>query len=330
MKKILVLILPILILCGCSENSKGEKNISTYFPFYQNKLYVYTCTNSNYEDEKMYTMYTEDNKMQRKIDMGTVSMAEVYQNINGELKFTNVAVDMFHLENMLDASFNESFTELKEPFEVGNSWNFSDSSEVKRQITDMKAKVETEYATFDNAMEVTTKWDNDNMTVKDYYVPNIGFVKSVSQDSSGPIIIQLSKIIDNASYDMEQKIYFLDMNNEKLLTKPFNLKISTNEDVNEKILSAMKENNLVTNSAKINKFEVDRSDIQKQIINIDFNSGFVDLTKLGANGEALTLQAIINTFGHIYGVDKIKLTVDGKNYESGHILMESGDYFNVE
>ena len=38
MKKFLCLILPLIILCGCQKTSKIQKNISTYFPFYQNKI----------------------------------------------------------------------------------------------------------------------------------------------------------------------------------------------------------------------------------------------------------------------------------------------------
>ncbi len=329
MKKLLALVLPMIILCGCGKISKQQKDISTYFPFYANKIYIYTASNSNFKDEKIYTMYETDNKMQSQIDMGTVSMTKIFQNVNGELKSKNVTADSCHLENVLDTNLNDFYTELKEPFEVGNSWNFSDSLSAKRQITNMNAKIETEYANFDNAMEITTTWNNENMTTKDYYVPSIGFVKSISQTSADPIILQLSKIIDNAAYETKQKIYLPDENNEKLLAKPLDLKLFTNDDVNEKILSAMKENNLVTSAAKINKFELDRSD-QDLIINIDFNSNFIDLTKLGASSETLTLQAIVNTFGHIYGANKIKLTVDGKNYESGHILMEDGDWFDVK
>ena len=329
MKKILALILPVIILCGCGKISKQQKDISTYFPYYENKINVYTYNNSNYKDEKIYTMYETDNKMQSKIDMGSVSMIKIFQNVNGELKSKNVTVDNCHLENMLDTNFDDAYTEIKEPLEVGTSWNLPEVSGAKKQITNMNAKIETEYANFDNAMEITTTWDNENMTTKDYYVPGIGLVKSISQTSADPIILQLSKIIDNTAYESHQKIYLVDENNEKLVTKTFDLKLFTNDDVNEKILSAMKENNLVTSAAKINKFEVDRSN-QDSIINIDFNSNFIDLTKLGASSETLTLQAIVNTFGHIYGVDKIKLTVDGKNYESGHILMEDGDLFDVK
>lgn len=329
MKKFLCLILPLIILCGCQKTSKIQKNISTYFPFYQNKIYVYTGSGSNFTDQKIFTMYTDENKMQRRLDMGTMVMMQVFENINGQLKYSNVAVDMFHLENMLNASNTDTFIELQEPFEVGNSWNFSDTTDLKKQITDMDAKVETPYASFDNAMEVTTKF-SDDMTTKDYYVPDVGFVKSVSESSDGPIVIQLSQIINDTPLELENTIYKVDENAQDLSTDSFNLKFYTNDNLSENILEVMKENGLVSNETTINKFEINRDDLQNQIISVDFNSGFIDLTKLGSQGESLTLQAITNTLGHIFGVDKIKLTVDGKNYESGHISMEDGEYFDVK
>lgn len=329
MKKLLCMLLPLVILFGCSKNDKAQRNISVYFPFYQNRMYVYTGSGSKFANQKVYTMYVNENKMQRRIDMGTMIMTEIFQNINGELKYSNVAVDAFHLENMLDTNLTDSFVELKEPLEVGNSWSFSDTSDYKKEITDMAAKIETPYATFDNAMEITAKF-SDNTITKQYYVPDVGFIKSISYTDDGPIIIQLSQIIDDSLIEMDKTIYIVDENAEKLFAKPFTIQLKTNDDVTQKILVEMKKNNLVEQDAKINKFEIERSDLQNQIMKVDFNNGFVDLTKFGAQSEFLTLQAIVNTLGNSYGVDKVRLTVDGKNYESGHISMGDEEYFDVE
>ena len=49
----------------------------------------------------------------------------------------------------------------------------------------------------------------------------------------------------------------------------------------------------------------------------------------GAGYELLILQSITNTLGDYYGVKEVNITIDGKLYESGHILMKKGETFKV-
>jgi hypothetical protein len=49
----------------------------------------------------------------------------------------------------------------------------------------------------------------------------------------------------------------------------------------------------------------------------------------GAGYELLILQSITNTLGNYYGAQKVYITMEGKPYESGHILMKKGETFKV-
>ena len=42
------------------------------------------------------------------------------------------------------------------------------------------------------------------------------------------------------------------------------------------------------------------------------------------------LDAVAQTFIENFDVDQIQLTVDGKDYESGHIVLGEGDYLKPE
>ena len=147
----------------------------------------------------------------------------------------------------------------------------------------------------------------------------------------------------NKNLDSKANIYYLDPNQEKILSQQININTKKNKskinDVDiksdqEKILLELKKNNVLDQSAKINNLSIEdqKNDdgIKNKVLFIDFNSGFIDLSKLGSESEDLVLRAISKTFGEFYGAKKVKLTVDGQNYESGHIELGSEDYFDVE
>ena len=50
----------------------------------------------------------------------------------------------------------------------------------------------------------------------------------------------------------------------------------------------------------------------------------------GSQYEAMILQSITNTFGQYYETDRVIVTVEGVLYESGHILLEEGDFFETD
>lgn len=57
--------------------------------------------------------------------------------------------------------------------------------------------------------------------------------------------------------------------------------------------------------------------------------GTLDLSKIpdaGADGETAMLNSIANTFIDNYELDKLKLLINGENYESGHTVQGDQDY----
>jgi hypothetical protein len=49
----------------------------------------------------------------------------------------------------------------------------------------------------------------------------------------------------------------------------------------------------------------------------------------GSGYEAMILQCITNTLGNYYNTDQVYITIEGKPYESGHIVMKKGETFKV-
>ena len=63
---------------------------------------------------------------------------------------------------------------------------------------------------------------------------------------------------------------------------------------------------------------------------IDLNQAFLTEMMQDRDMEAMILQSIANTFGQYYNAQKVYLTIDNKLYESGHISMKKGEFFQVE
>lgn len=81
---------------------------------------------------------------------------------------------------------------------------------------------------------------------------------------------------------------------------------------------------VVPEPAKLNSFTTKDIDGVKTGI-LDVNSDFTK-SNLGSDAETLMLDSVARTYIKNMNVEQIKLTVDGANYESGHIVLEEGDY----
>lgn len=114
-------------------------------------------------------------------------------------------------------------------------------------------------------------------------------------------------------------VYTIDLDNGSLVKKDVAL---ASVDANSLYSELIKQK--IIPSSSINSFE--KKDVEGSTVGLlDVSSSFMN-SNLGSDAETLTLDAVAKTFKENLGVSKIKLTVDGKNYESGHTVLEENDY----
>lgn len=127
------------------------------------------------------------------------------------------------------------------------------------------------------------------------------------------------------------RLYFYDVINDNIVFFDDTVEV-TNKALTTALVSALKHptNNIVTpllpetislKSAKLDK--------ENNLLTIDFPADFVSKLNLGSGPESKTIQALVNTMGYNYKVNNIIITLDGKPYSSGHILMSEGESFKV-
>lgn len=337
-KKLLIVALSsLMIFSSCAKQSKPAEEkpsetvkltVKDLFPFKENVFMKYQGVGNEYAEFQTYVDYIQGDKIQiRNINPGT-TLAKVYEIQNGELRLITSKEEFYYRENILDSTSKSYDVLIKEPIEKGTTWTNKEG--LKRYISNTEAKVTTPSGEY-IAVEVTT--EGKDYKIFDYYVKNIGLVKTVFKTGDSSIESNLEKIEENAFLTQTVKFYYPDFDKEKLAFKSEKIQLKTNENIDKIFESHLKNapssglNNVFSQNTKINKLSFNSS---QNKVYIDLNQEFITEMNAGSSLEALILQGLVNTLGDYYNVDKVYISIDGKPYESGHIAITENDVFYVD
>ncbi|HZK71402.1 MAG TPA: GerMN domain-containing protein [Clostridia bacterium] len=303
--------------------------VSEYLPFAKDVYMKYKGTGNEFAAYDTYVQFAEADLMQiRKDNGGTVSVI-VYQLIDGAIKkvFTQ-GETYYHYD--YTSSRNDDEIILKEPIKVGTSWKLKDGS--VRSITSVNKQIKTPAGDY-NALEITTK--RKDTTEHDYYAKSIGLVKSEFLDNNGSVSItsELEKVEKNVPFKGTVKIYFPQFSTDKVVSVEREVQINSNEDMKFKFQKEFKTipsgstlTKVLSDNVKILSIKVDD---KAGIVTVDFSADLIKGMNAGTSLELMIIKSITNTFGNYFQKDKVIINLEGKSYESGHILMKKGEYFTV-
>ena len=102
----------------------------------------------------------------------------------------------------------------------------------------------------------------------------------------------------------------------------------------EVLVDCLVEKGVLEADTTVNSFDIEGGEkpgpgVSADAVGSGERIGTLDLSGIpesGTAGEVAMLNAIANTFIENYELDKLKLLINGENYESGHIAHEDGDY----
>lgn len=326
-----------MTLTSCNINSaeKKDKNnadinksasIKNYFPFNQNYKYVYEGVGNEYASYTVFIDYIKDNRIQTRTNNGGTETVRVLENSNGELKEILSRGETYFRENFTGAKNDGGEILLKEPLVKGTSWTTGNN--IKKSITNVDIDTTTPLGTF-KTLEVTSE-ENGNKTVN-YYAKDMGLIKTVYISDGYEVTSTLSKIEKDVPLIQRVRVFFPNMNADKLNYIETDISFKTNEEpkdiIEESIKNLGDKNKVLSKNSKINSLKYNES---KQMVGIDFSKELVSEMNAGSLYESMILQSITNTLGVYYGVDKVYITIDGKPYESGHIMKTEGEPFMVD
>ncbi|MBU3160053.1 GerMN domain-containing protein [Clostridium frigoris] len=311
-----------------SESSKATSytaKISDYYPFEKNIKYIYTGYSNEYSTYSVYVDYLIGNREQIIVNNGSTEAIKVLENKDGELRLISSQNEIYYRENFTSQINNNPEILLKQPLTKGTSWTLKDGS--NRSITNVKATIKTPLANYE-CIEVTTV--RKEVTEKDYYAANIGLVKTL-YSNNGKVSSSLGKIEKNSPLVQTVKFYYPNGNDGMNYVTDKKLSFYTN-DITKKIFEnylreVPKKNlgKLISANTRIRSLYLNKDNM----VYLDFSKEFTQEMNAGSTYESQILQCITNTLGDYYMVKKVYITVEGKPYSSGHILMKKGEAFIV-
>lgn len=357
MKKFLSFILFIVLvfsLSACNEGVKDEVSISNdgkaedkvlnvkdepvkdtidtatikdYYPFAKNRIMEYEGTGNEYAERKTFVEFIEEDTIQIKTMNSGTDFVNVLEYKDGVLREVFGEGEFYHIENMLNVSRNMDNIILKEPLELGNTWQDKDGNKV--EITGLNEDISTPSGKY-KALEVTTTY-KDKANKKDYYVKDIGLVGSLYKDGDFQVKTLLRNIEDSG-IELPIKVYY-PMSEDigsKYVSK--NIIFKTNDNIKvilEKLLKNPNSNKLLPimpENTSINKINLNRDNWN---LEVDLAEGFINEMNAGSSYEIEIINSMVNTLGSFYDVERVYITVGGSPYESGHLQLLEDQYFEV-
>lgn len=344
MSAIVLSLLTTIVLAGCkptnntngnnTNNTNGNGNnktytISDYYPFVANLKTVYEGTGNEYASKTEYVDYIKGDKIQIRSDNGGTVVAQVLQNKNGELTLLNSEGEIYYKQDMTSMAAKKSEVLLKEPLAKGTNWTLPDGR--KRSISGVNVDITTPLGSY-KALEVTT--EGSDYQNKDYYVLNMGLVKTVYKSEGSEVSSSLKEYIKDTPLVQNVRFYNFKVTTTdiQVVYKEIPVNLKTNDEIKDTFQSYFRQPlvsgtmALMSSNTIINSLSLNTTDGK---VYVDFSNQFVTEMNAGTTKETGVLRSVTDTLGYYYGVDKVVITLDGQPYSSGHILMNKGEAFNT-
>jgi spore germination protein GerM len=304
--------------------------VGDFYPLKADTEYVYEGTGNEFASFTMNVDFldTVAGKLQTRTNNGGTETVRVLEMKDGKLVVNYTVDECYYRENFMDKAVPEKESEvlLMEPLIVGTSWTLPNGR--RRYISGYDIVVQTPSGKY-KALEVTT--EDESSQTKDYYAKGTGLVKTVFQSEGIEMSSALSKINQNTPFSRELEVYYPDADGKiyaARLPLTFHTGDVTREVINEVLKADVPKASylpLISKNTRIYSLYLGVDGI----VYVDFSKELVTEMNAGAGYELLILQGLTNTFGMYYGAGEVYLTIDGKPYESGHVLMKKGETMKV-
>ncbi len=312
-----------LLFGGCQDQSATARD---YYPIEQNKKYSYAGTGNEYASYNVWIDYATENKVQRRIDNGGTVRVEVVEVADGKVTRIFGQPETYYRENFLEQEGNTQEVLIMEPIAKGTSWTLDDGR--VRTITEVSVPVKTPSGD-DTAIAVETQGETGKTI--DYYVKNMGLVKSVMIGEDYEVSSELSERLDDAPFVQSVRFYYPNGSDAQIYVADREISFQTNDVTANGLEAAYREDfagrpgAVFSPNTRINSCFLN----QDGVVCLDLNQAFVTEMNAGSEYEEMILQCIANTFGSYYHQNQVALTIDGAPYTSGHFTLKPGEYLTV-
>ncbi len=328
-----LVMMTVVWLCGCTKSEA----VRDYFPVQPNTMYVYASPDNDALNQRIFVTYLNGNRAQRWVGSTYFNSTEVieFNDKDNEIRLRYGDGSFYCFEDVTGAEANQDMLIMKGPLKQNAKWTVTSNADinVETTITSMNATVETDSGTY-QAMELTTSYSNGRMQ-KEYYAKAVGLVKAEYTDEKGTFSFSLVKVMTDVNADAQTAFFYLNPNPEgeedRVVEGMQTIKVSTDMDLAAAFTEALKKpyegyTSYFPADAKINSLFVDR--LNDGLV-IDLSASFVENLNMDGETEMLALQALTDTLGRFYGVQRVMPLIDGDIYKSKNMAFEKGQFLTV-
>lgn len=310
----------------------NEESLEYYVPRFEDHLYSFAGEGNEFASYMAYPQFRSGQSIQFSSNNGGTETVRVYEYSEDEIREVFVRPETYFRQNFIEQlddleSDQPEEIILQAPLEVGHSWE-SPSGSVS-EITSLDTLIDIPMGSFE-AIEVTRT--HEDSTTRLYYVQELGLIKSNFINPDDTLVTSEMESVEEQPETHMLQVYYPDEQALGLDTSEMELTFQTNDSTRHAIQEALQDipdyagDGLIASNVTINTLYWN----QDGRAYIDFSKELIDEMNAGAGVEGLILQAIVNTIGDYYGVSEVYLTVEQEPYESGHILMEEGQFMTVD
>lgn len=345
---LLVLASSLVLLSGCvpEEGSKPAQGpspagtVEEYLPLLADAAYTYDVNQTS--TRTIFTDYLSEEQAQQRTQQQVISGAEEYNQIitvkDGKATIIILPAGGLFRQNYLTDSQTEKQTRtatqspeilLMEPLLPGTRWILADGS--SRTVSDTALHLSTPLGEQD-AISVVTENRNGAKTI-DYYAKGIGLVKQESPEGT----LLLTRVDQDARARYHIRFFYPDFSQHRILSLTYTIGFQTNDRTEDVLLAAYRNltkaqgSPVLTQRAEIrslwktssSKFsDSQQPTASDQLLTVDWNAGFLDLSAHTSVEEGMLLQCVANTLGTLNESQQVQLTVNGTPYLSRHVSLE--------
>lgn len=309
------------------------QDLAAWMPRLNNVVYSYEGVGNEFASFTWNPQFNAEDYYQLVLNNGGTVMAEVYEYANDEVVRTFTRPETYFRDNFTEigsvVSASDAEVVLRTPIAVGTSWTNGD---VTYEITAVAEEITVPLDTYET-IEVTLTYPDT--IIRRYYAEDVGLVYEVSETEDLMIESKLSDIQTNTPEVLHLTVYQGDDQALGLDQLEAEITLETNDPARLALQELFRgeaagygEVFLLPEATEINYLFINNAGV----VEVDLSSEYVTNMNAGSAGEVLFLAGLTNTLLRYYGAEELLLTIDGGNYESGHIILEAGETltFNEE
>ncbi len=311
------------------EPSPIHYEIDQFFPK-DNFFFQYTIRPSD-DSEGSYVEYRAsdggDDCIQRRVKGGNPRV-EVYRFDGEAIRRVQTLKNVGYTYNLIPKSPKEGEVLLKAPIELDATWKVEGG---ESRITSLDHNVKLPLGRM-RTVEVLTTYD-DGTKLRRLFYPSVGLVAEYAYSASGDLVrsIEANQYERDRAFSQTIHFFFVDETDRSIYYITKSVKVATNTDMTKVFLERLASKpgkNLIplSSSVRINSIK-----LHDGAVTIDFSSALVRQMELSRFNWRPFLQALSNTFGEYYQVDRVYFTLDGEGFATKEtFLLMDGEYFGVE